>query len=69
MIYMDNTKVCDINNSNNNICKQLWQLGGKHLVIIDKSIIEKLGITENSIIFLKQELTSENAILMKVKEF
>lgn len=61
------------NHSNNNkkIFKQIWQLGNKHLVVIDKSIIEKLGITEeaeeNSTTFVEQELTSDNTtILMRI---
>ena len=50
-------KISDINSSsiststtknnidrNNTIFKQIWQIGNKHLVIIDESIILKLGI-------------------------
>ena len=44
-------------------------LADKHLVIIDKSIIEKLGITDNSTVFLEQEITYDNTILMRVKKF
>ena len=66
---MNNTKVCNINNSKNKIFKQLWMLADKHLVIIDKSIIEKLGITDNSTVFLEQEITYDNTILMRVKKF
>jgi hypothetical protein len=64
----DNTRP-HINSSKPKPCKQLWQFDKKHLVIIDKTIIEKLGITENSIIFLEQEVTSDSAILMRIKEF
>jgi hypothetical protein len=64
---MNNTKLCDINNSNNKI-KQLWMLGDKHLVVIHKSIIEKLGITENSTVFLEQEVLQDNTILMRMKK-
>lgn len=68
MIYcMDNSTLPHINSSKSEICKQLWSLGDKHLVIIDKSIIEKLGIAENSIVFLEQEITHDNTIVMRIK--
>jgi|GEM_PF-1458895 len=35
----------------------------KHLVIIDKSIIQKLGINDNVTTFVEQEITQDNAIL------
>ena len=66
---MNNSHCWNINNSKAKICKQLWLLGDKHLVIVDKSIIEKLGIKENSTIFLEQELTKDNTtILMRIKK-
>ena len=66
---MYNSTISHINNSKPKICKQLWPLGDKHLVIIDKSIIQKLGITENSTVFLEQQITHDNTILMRIKEF
>jgi hypothetical protein len=66
---MNNINSYNINNSKSKICKQLWTLGNKHLVIIDKSIIEKLGITDNTTIFLEQEVLSDNTIMMKIKKF
>ena len=66
---MDNSELLHINNSKPKICKQLWSLGDKHLVIIDKSIIEKLGITENSTVFLEQEIAHDNTIVMRIKKF
>ena len=66
---MYNSTISHINNSKPKICKQLWTLGEKHLVIIDKSIIQKLGITENSTVFLEQEITHDNTILMRIKKF
>ncbi len=80
---MDNSTLSDINNTtdsanttnasntsnNNEIFKQIWQLGKKHLVIVDESIIDKLGITENSTFFVEQELTKDNTtILMRIKK-
>lgn len=60
----------NLNNSKPKVCKQVWTIADKHLVIIDKSIIEKLGITENSLVFLEQEvLQDNNTILMKIKKF
>ena len=44
-------------------------VGDKHLVIIDKSIVEKLGITENSTVFLEQEVIQDEMILMRIKKF
>ena len=66
---MYNSTISHINNSKPKIFKQLWPLGDKHLVIIDKSIIQKLGITENSTVFLEQQITHDNTILMRIKEF
>ena len=66
---MDNSALLHINNSKPRICKQLWSLGDKHLVIIDRSIIEKLDITENSTVFLEQEITPDNTIIMRIKKF
>lgn len=78
---MNNSTISNINNStvsttntdikknNNKIFKQIWQFGNKHLVIVDESIINKLGITENSTFFLEQELTKDNTtILMRLKK-
>ena len=49
--------------------KQLWEIAGKHLVIIDESIIQKLGINDNdSITFVEQELTDDR-ILMRIRRF
>lgn len=66
---MNDYTISDINNSKPKICKQLWTVGDKHLVIIDKSIVEKLGITENSTVFLEQQITHDNIILMRIKKF
>jgi hypothetical protein len=67
---MNNYIVSDLNNSTKpKICKQLWPFCDKHLVVIDKSIIQKLGITENSTVFLEQQMTHDNTILMKIKKF
>ena len=79
---MNNSTLSDINNStvsthtttasntsnhNNKKFKQIWQIGNKHLVIVDESIIRKLGITENSTFFVEQELDQDNrTILMKL---
>jgi hypothetical protein len=63
-----NNSILDINNSQPKKCKQLWTIADKYLVIIDKSVIEKLGITDNSTIFLEQEVLPDNTILMKIKK-
>ena len=79
---MNNSTLSDINNTtvstrttiasnisnNNKIIKQIWQVGNKHLIIVDESIIRKLGITENSTFFVEQELNQDNTtILMRLK--
>ena len=68
---MNNSTISDLNNSTKNkIFKQIWQLGNKHLVIIDESIIEKIGITESSPLFVEQELTQDNkTIMLRIVEF
>jgi hypothetical protein len=66
---MNNYIISDINSTQKKKWKQLWQLGNKHLVIIDESIIQKLGITENSTIFLEQEIDHDNTIRMRIKKF
>lgn len=48
--------------------KQIFPFEDKHLVIIDKSIIQKLGINDNITTFVEQELTEDNAILMRIKK-
>ena len=65
---MNNYTLSNINNSQPKICKQLWTLGNKHLVIIDKSIIQKLGIKDNIATFVEQEITQDNTILMRIKK-
>lgn len=49
--------------------KQVFSFENKHLVIIDESIIQKLGINDNSIIFVEQVLIDEMGILMRIKKF
>ena len=64
---MNNSAISNLNNSpNNKNWKQIWQLGNKHLVVIDESIIQKLGITDDLITFVEQELT-DDGILMRVR--
>lgn len=67
---MNNSAISNLNNSSkDNKKKQIWQLGTKHLVIIDESIIQKLGINDN-VTFVEQELTDDgNTILMRIKRF
>ena len=64
---MNNSAISNLNRSpKDNNWKQIWQLGNKHLVIIDESIIQKLGINDNLTTFVEQELTDEG-ILMRVR--
>jgi hypothetical protein len=67
---MNNDTISDLNNSTKpKTCKQLWTIGDEYFVITEKSIIEKLGIKENSIVFLDQHITHDNTILMRIKKF
>ena len=67
---MSNVTIPDLNNSAKpKIGKLLWIYGDKYVVIIDKSIIQKLGITEDSTVFLEQEVIQDEMILMKIKKF
>jgi hypothetical protein len=49
------------------IIKPIIQFQNKHLAIIDESIIQKLGIYDNLITFVEQELT-DDGILMRIKK-
>ena len=66
---MNKSTISNINSSHNQKRKQLWRVGDKYLVRIDESIIQKIGIQENSIVFLEQSLESDNTIRMKIKKF
>jgi hypothetical protein len=48
--------------------KQIFPFENKHLVIIDESIIQKLGINDNLTTFVEQELT-DDGIVMRIKKF
>ena len=65
---MNNSAISNLNNSPKNTkWKQIWQLGNKHLVVIDESIIQKLGINDN-VTFVEQEITTDG-ILMRIRRF
>ena len=65
---IDNTDT-NINKNHKKIFKQIWQLGNKHLVVIDESIISKLGITDNLTFLVEQELSQDNTtILMRISK-
>ena len=67
---MNNSTIPDLSNSPNKILKQVWPIANKHLVLIDESIIRKLGIDPTKTIFVEQELRQDdNTILMHIKKF
>lgn len=67
---MNNYTILDLNNSTKpKVYKQLWTIKDEHSVVLGKSINQKLGITEDSTVFLKQQITHDSTILMKIKEF
>lgn len=63
---MTNSSISNLKDSE--ILKKLWKVGNKHIVVIDESIIQKLGINDDSMTFLKQEL-KDDGILMRIKVF
>ncbi len=66
---MNNSAISNLNSSpKDNNWKQIWQFGNKHLVVIDESIIQKLGINDDLTTFVEPELTDEG-ILMRVRRF
>jgi hypothetical protein len=67
---VNNSTFPDLSNSPNKILKQVWPIANKHLVLIDESIIRKLGIDDTNTIFVEQELRQDdNTILMRIKKF
>ena len=66
---MNNSSNSDLKDSQDKKWKQIWHLENKYLVLIDESIIQKLGINYNDITFVEQEVNLEdNTILMKIKK-
>ena len=64
---MDNSATSNLKDPE--ILKQIWRIGNKHLVVIDESIIIKLGINDDyQTTFLEQQLT-DDGILMRIKQF
>lgn len=47
--------------------KKCWKIGKNSVVVIDKSIVERLGITEDNTMF-EQELTEGGIILRIVRD-
>jgi hypothetical protein len=63
---MDKSETSNLKHSKK--LKQIFTFEDKHLVVIDKSIIQKLGINDNLTTFVEQEITQDNSILMKIKK-
>ena len=61
---MDESETSNLKDSE--ILKQIFIFEGKHLVVIDKSIIQKLGINDNITTFVEQELT-DDGIMLRIK--
>ena len=64
---MNNTPNSVINNSVPNPIKKCLKVKYVTVVIIDKTIVEKLRITENDT-FLEQQITESGDILMQIKK-
>jgi hypothetical protein len=67
---MNVSRLSDLNDSpQNKILKQILSIGDQHIVVIDKTIIQKIGIEDNDTIFLEQEFREEDSsIFMKIKK-
>jgi hypothetical protein len=55
----------NINNARGHLVKKCWTVGNNTVVVIDKSLIERLGITEDNT-FFEEELT-DAGILLRIK--
>lgn len=64
---MNNSSNLNLKTSSGTL-KQIFHFENKHVVIIDDSIIKKLGINDNLITFVEQELT-DDGILMRIRRF
>lgn len=64
-VLINNLDNSDINTSNK-ILKKIYKFGQKYVVTIDESIIKQLEITEETM--FEQEITQNNAILMRIKK-
>lgn len=62
---MNDTPNSVIKNTVQKPFKKCWRVGSNTVVVIDKSIVQKLAITEEDT-FLEQEIISEG-ILMRIK--
>jgi hypothetical protein len=59
-----------MNNMNDHM-RQLHYLAGKHFIVIDDSIIKRLGIDKqkNNTLYFQQELTKEGTISLRQVKF
>jgi hypothetical protein len=55
----------DINSTKGRVVKKCWTVGNNTIVVIDKSLVKRLGITEDNT-FFEQELT-DVGILLRIK--
>ena len=57
------------NNETSYPIHKLHCLDGKHFVVIDKSLIERLGMVNDSELYFQQELTQDNSIELRIFRF
>jgi hypothetical protein len=62
---MNNSSISAINSPINPI-KKCWNVGSNTVVVIDKSIVRKLGINENNTL-LEEEIT-QDGILLRIRK-
>jgi hypothetical protein len=65
---MTNYSIVGINGSQYKIWKHLRQLVNKYLVIFNETIIKRLGITENTTVFLEHVIIQHNIFLIRIKK-
>jgi hypothetical protein len=63
---MNNFKIVTTINSENKIIKRIWKIGTKTVVIIDESIVKKLGISE--VETLVEQIITKDGILMRLNK-
>jgi hypothetical protein len=63
---MDDSSTSAINSTSINPVKRCWNVGANTVVVIDKSIVQKLGINENNTL-LEEEITPDG-ILLKIRK-
>lgn len=63
---MNDSSISVINNTVKIPLKKPWRVGSNTVIVIDKSIVQKLGINENNTL-LEEEITKDG-ILLRIRK-